>query len=137
MGDIEYVKSLLTDGGYTCVLSDGDKTFTSRERGVKPLLAFIDSGESFVGFVAADKVVGKAAAMLYALMGVNRLYAHVMTEQATAVCRRFGIEPSFGTLADKVINRKGDGICPMEQAVADTDEPEQAKRAIIAKLKML
>ena len=130
MGDIEYVKNLLTDGGYTCVLSDGDKTFTSRERGVKPLLAFIDSGESFVGFVAA-------AAMLYALMGVNRLYAHVMTEQAPAVCRRFGIEPSFGTLADKVINRKGDGICPMEQAVADTDEPEQAKRAIIAKLKTL
>ncbi len=36
MGDIEYVKDLLTDGGYTCVLSDGDKTFTSRERGVRP-----------------------------------------------------------------------------------------------------
>lgn len=137
MGDIEYVKTLLSDGGYTCVLSDGEKTLTSRERGVKPLIAYIESGEDFRGFVAADKVVGKAAAMLYSLMGVKRLHAQVMTEQASAVCRRHGIEPSFDVITDKIINRRGDGICPMEQVVADVDEPQTALQAIIAKLKTL
>ena len=137
MGDIEFVKGLLADGGYTCVISDGEKTLTSRERGVKPLIAFIDGGEDFRGFVAADKIVGKAAAMLYALMGVKRLHAQVMTKAAAAVCRRYGIDPSCDTLTDRIINRKGDGICPMEQTVADIDDPTEAKRAIIARLRSL
>ena len=119
------------------MISNGEKTLTSCERGIKPLIAFIEGGEELRGFVAADKIVGKAAAMLYAIMGVKRLHAQVMTKEAAAVCRRYGIEPSCDTLTDKIINRKGDDICPMEQAVADIDDPTEAKRAIIAKLRTL
>ena len=62
----ERLKALLAEENLTCVLSDGNRLIKSRERGVKPLIGFIESGKSFKGFTAADKVVGKAAALLYA-----------------------------------------------------------------------
>jgi len=37
----------------------------------------------------------------------------------------------------KNYNRIGDGVCPMELAVADTDDPVEAVRLIKAKLMQL
>ncbi|MDE6966768.1 MAG: DUF1893 domain-containing protein, partial [Clostridiales bacterium] len=73
---------MLDDGGYTCVLSDGKNTVTSKERGVAPLLQMIEGGGDYRGYFAADKVVGAAAALLYAYMGGAQLCAHVMSERA-------------------------------------------------------
>lgn len=134
---LESLKNLLESEGYTCVLSDGDKVFASRERGVKPLLEFIESSEDFGGFFAADKVVGKAAALLYALMGIRALYAEVLSVGALNVCESRGIEVFYDTLTSKIRNRKRDGICPMEQTVEYIDDPAEAREAIILKLESM
>ena len=42
--------------------------------------------------------------------------------------------PTRVTNCLRIINRKGDGICPMEKAVFDIDDPVQAKAAILARL---
>lgn len=133
----ERLKALLAEENLTCVLSDGNRLIKSRERGVKPLICFIESGKSFKGFTAADKVVGKAAALLYALMGVSSLYASVISEGALTVCKSFGISVEYGTLTQNIINRRGDGFCPMEQAVADISDPQTAFNAVKEKLKNL
>lgn len=133
----ERLKALLAEENLTCVLSDGNRLIKSRERGVKPLIGFIESGKSFKGFTAADKVVGKAAALLYALMGVSSLYASVISEGALTVCKSFGISVEYGALAQNIINRRGDGFCPMEQAVADISDPQTAFNAVKEKLKNL
>lgn len=133
----ERLKALLAEENLTCVLSDGNRLIKSRERGVKPLIGFIESGKSFKGFTAADKVVGKAAALLYALMGVSSLYASVISEGALTVCKSFGITVEYGTLTQNIINRRGDGFCPMEQAVADISDPQTAFNAVKEKLKNL
>ena len=64
MNKIQKAKETLENGGFTCVLTDGDRTYTSNKRGVEPLLEWYDSDDCFEGFSAADKVVGKAAAFL-------------------------------------------------------------------------
>ncbi len=133
----ECLKALLAEENLTCVLSDGNRLIKSRERGVKPLIGFIESGKSFKGFTVADKVVGKAAALLYALMGVSSLYASVISEGALTVCKSFGISVEYGTLTQNIINRRGDGFCPMEQAVADISDPQTAFKTVKEKLKNL
>ena len=64
---LEKAKSLLLTQGYTCVLTDGTAVYTSTRRGVKPLVDFLQGETVFTGFFAADKVVGRATAYLYAL----------------------------------------------------------------------
>ena len=67
--DLENAKKILSDGSYTCVLCKGKDTVSSSFRGVKPLLDLLDSGKDFSGYSAADKVVGRATAFLYCLLG--------------------------------------------------------------------
>lgn len=137
MVDLNAVKQLLLSENFTCVLFDGKEIITSRERGVKPLIDFILSEKDFCGFVAADKIVGKAVALLYANLKISALYAQVATYEAVEICKKYNIKIVYDILTDKIINRKGDDICPMEKLVADVDIPEIAKQLIIQKLKTL
>ena len=46
-----------------------------------------------------------------------------------------GIYAEYGTLADNIINRKGDGICPFEAAVLEINDTDAAYEAIRAKMR--
>lgn len=125
-------KERLLRENFTVVLAGGDRILSSRERGIKPLIDIIESGEDVRGYVAADRIVGKAAALLYAYMGVSEVYAVVASESAATVCAQYGIKLAYSALTREIINRKGDGICPMEAAVRDIDEPEEAYKTLLS-----
>ena len=137
MSDLTTARDLLLAEGCTCVLCLKGRTVTSHRRGVAPLLELLDSGESYIGFSAADKVVGKATAMLYRLLGVKALWAAVISESALQALAHSGIEVHWEQKVPHIVNRAGDGPCPMEAATAHTDEPSAALEAIRATLKKL
>ena len=132
---VDELKKLLESEKLTLVISDGKEYFTSREKGIRPLLNFAESGKSFLA--AADKIVGKAAALLYAFIGISALYAEVITHDAVRVCDIYGISVAFGVLTDKIVNREGNGLCPMEEAVSSVNEPNSAVRAVKNRLNEL
>ena len=125
MTDLQKAKSLLKDD-VTCALCKGERVYLTKERGVKPLLTWIDSGEDFSSFSAADKVVGKAAAFLYVLMKVDCVYANVISSPALQTLNAFGIKVEYGQEVSAIRNRTNTGFCPMETAVWDVDEPHKA-----------
>lgn len=135
--ELTKAKALLISGQYTCVLCREEMVYTSTMRGVKPLVQWLESGTDMAGFSAADKVVGKATAYLYVLLGVRDIYAHVISEPALAVLRDHGIHTQYETLAENIINRKGDGICPFEAAVMEARDPQTAYAAILDKMKQM
>lgn len=135
--DLQIAKELLCAGDYTCVLCLDGKTATSNQRGVKPLLHWLENPVLGKGFCAADKVVGKATAYLYSLLGAKAVYANVMSESALAVLEALGIEAAYGTLVPYIINRKGDGMCPMEAATLDMHTPVDALAAVKKALEKL
>lgn len=128
---------LLDKGNYTCVLCKDDTVYTSTERGVKPLLQWYSDGVNLEGFSAADKVVGNAAAFIYVLLGVEEVYASVMSEAAKHTLTSNGIKTQCKLLVKEIINRAGTGRCPMEEAVNGIIDPEEALAAIKCKLKNL
>lgn len=132
--DITKAINDLDDGQYTCVLCKGNKIHTSTERGVKPLLDWLDSGIDLNDFSAADKVVGKAAAFLYVLLGVKEVYARVMSESAIYTLARNGIQPQCDISVKNIINRTSAGNCPMEESVYELTDPKEALEAIRTKL---
>ena len=127
-------KQILLSGGYTCVLTDGKTVLTSTDRGVKPLVCFLESGEVPAGFSAADKVVGRATAYLYVLLKVKEVYSQIISQPAVAVLRENGVEVAYDQLVPNIINRKGDGICPFEAAVMEISCPDLAYAAIREKM---
>lgn len=132
--DLAIAREHLLDGEYTCVIRRGEREYTTRERGVKPLVRWLTEGTDLKGFSAADKVVGKATAYLYCLLGVKEVYAHIMSISAARVLEENGIAASQSKLVEAIINRQGNGICPFEAAVLDIHSPEDALRAIRLKM---
>ena len=130
MHDLEKARSLLEKENYTCVICRGDDVITDRRRGVRPLLELLESGKDLHGYNAADKVVGKAAAFLYCLLGVKALHAGVLSVPARDVLVSAGISVEWGSLVPAIRNRAGDGFCPMETAVWDLTDPALAPDAI-------
>ena len=132
--ELTAARSLLEDGGYTCVVCLGGQTYTATQRGVRPLLDWLDAGLDLRGYSAADRVVGRATAFLYVLLGVKEVYARVMSRPAAEVLAAYGICACPDTLVDGIINRRGDGPCPFEAAVMDISTPEEALTAIRKKM---
>ena len=128
------LKTVLEEGGYTCVLSDGERTLTSKERGILPLVLWLENGEELRGFSAADKIVGKASAMLYVCMGVRAVHAAVLAEEGLKMLEKYGIEAEYDVLTPHIVNRAGDGVCPMERAVSAVSDPAAGRQILTSKV---
>ena len=132
MNDAELAKAELRDHSI-CICKDG-RFFTDDGRGISPMMRFIAEGLDLAGSSAADVIVGKAAAMLFVKAGIAEIYGRVTSKTARDYLCDRGIPCSYDTLTDRIINRKGDDICPMEKTVADIDDPEEGYEALKARL---
>lgn len=133
-----HAKALLDQGEYTCVVCRGDTVHTATDRGVRPLLNWLDCpGMDLSHFSAADRVVGRATAFLYVLLGVSEVYARVMSRPAMEILTANHIAAGTDKLVEGIINRQGTGPCPFEAAVLDISDPAEALTAIREKLAQL
>ena len=137
MKDLENAREALAAEGCTCVLCKGDVYYKSTRRGVAPLLGWLEEGLDVRGFSAADKVVGKATAFLYCLLGVRAVHANVVSDAAAKVLEENNIPLSWAQKVPAIQNRTGDGLCPMETATRDVTDPADAPAAIRAALARL
>lgn len=135
----QFVKSKIESSNSLCfaVLSDGSE-YSSKKRGIAPLLLPIkDNRRFFDGAYVADKVIGKAAAELLIYSGAKYVYAKTISRLAAEVFDSHGVEYDYSTLTDRIINRNGDGPCPMEQAVAQSKSLDESFDLILKKYDML
>lgn len=135
--ELKYAAQLLVQENYTCVLYGQGTVLTDTRRGIRPLLELVESDRNLTDFSAADRVVGKAAAFLYCLLGVRAVYTKVISAPALQVLQEHDIDVFYDALVPAIRNRTGDGFCPMESAVWELNEPESAPDAIRDTLKRL
>ena len=127
-------KNLIAQQKATCVVIKNHKILNIETgRGVAPVIALYEQG-MLSGAVVVDKIIGKAAAMVLVLGGVKSCYGLTMSQSAAEYLRAHGVAVEYDTLTEHIINRKGDGICPMEQTVAEIDDPAQALGALKEKI---
>ncbi len=139
MTGLEMAKNRLRSGGYTCVIIREGDELASRERGVAPLVAICTERgfDSLAGASAADRVVGRATAFLYLLLGVCEIYAEVISAPALELLKRQGVKAEYGRCVPNIINRQGDGICPFEAAVLEITGKRSAYLAILEKMRKM
>ena len=100
-------------------------------------MQLLNSGKNYLNYSAADKIVGKAAAMLYKLLNINDIYGEVMSISAINFLEQNHINFKYKIKTNEIINRKGTGICPIEETVLNIENPTEAKKLLEDKLKEL
>jgi Domain of unknown function (DUF1893). len=124
---LERAKSLLKSTESTVAVVSVDDFFTSQERGVKPLLHLLTEKKGFLkGASVADKVIGKAAALLMVLGEIKEVHTLIISEPAIKVFEKYNIPCFYDKKVDRIVNRTGDGLCPMETLCLDVDDPQEA-----------
>ena len=135
MTDIELAKTNL-DGHSICLCRDGE-IITDDGRGISPMMKFIAEEKDLTGFSTADVIVGKAAAMLFVKAGIVCVHGKTMSESGKAYLGTHGIPCTYDILTEKIINRQGTDICPMEKAVMNIDDTEKGYEALRIRLESI
>lgn len=131
--DVELAKEFLQKYNYSLVVVKEDVLFVSRKPGILPIVNLCNEQlHKYYGASLADKVIGKAAALLLAETGVKEVYAQTISIAALPVLKQYGITYSYGELVPAIQNRLGDDLCPMEKLCADIESPTEAMEAIQA-----
>ena len=135
--DFQKAKEEYNKGQYTLVICKDADIVTSDITGIKPLINLIEEKKEYKGYSAADKIVGRAAAFLYTLLEVKNIYGEIMSKGATEILKNAKINFEYKTLTDFIENRKKDGMCPMDEAVKNINDPKEAYEAIKQKIAFL
>ena len=100
----------------SCVVDNGVEVRSFYGRGVSDLYRLLTEEPEFLtGAFIADKVVGRGAATLMILGGVNAVFARVISTPALEFFRTYGIEVEYTVEVPHIINRQGSDWCPLEK----------------------
>lgn len=100
------------------IVHTGKETMHFYERGIKRLWYLTQHEEKPLrGARVEDSIVGKAAASLMVYAGVREVNAGVLSEGGKLVFEMNNIPYTYRELVPYIVNRKGGGMCPMEEAV--------------------
>ncbi len=73
-----------------------------------------------------DKIVGKAAALLFVRLGIRELKAGVLSELGRTVLERHNLRYSAKQIVERI-------DCQTESLLAEVEDPEQAYRIVAAR----
>lgn len=131
--DLSRALALLASSSLVAI--NGERVWRKEGRGIRPLFTLIEEvGPELRGASLADIVVGKAAALLAVFAGFRSVYARTLSRPALAVLEEYGLETAYENLVPHILNREKTGFCPMETLTLPIQDPQEAYRAIAAKL---
>ena len=136
MSDLDIAKSRLYENDLTLtIVKKGEVLF---ETGSHRISGFLDAveqlGTRLEGASVADRVAGKAIALLCVYAGIREVYSDVLSRKAKAVFEENGIPCEGKALVDNILDLNRSGVCPFEKAASDISNPERAYAAFKALL---
>jgi hypothetical protein len=122
----ELVRTTIRSGDATlCAVTDGALLYQLTGRGIGALVLAVEKerADSHGSLDWGDKLVGRAAALLFTLVRPRSVFALTMSAGAQGVLRAADIPFTCDALIVDVLNRTGTGPCPMEAAVSGIVDP--------------
>ena len=116
MRDIDKAAELLEKENLTlAIVKEGKVIFSSRDKGIKPLYtALKERKEDLKGSSIADRVTGKAAAMLCSYAEIKELKTELISANAINVLEDTDIIYEYCEVTPYIKNRDLTGMCPVE-----------------------
>jgi hypothetical protein len=134
MNNLEIAKHQLHRKELTlAIVKNGEVLFETHSHRISGFLGAIEKfGDVLEGAAVADRVAGKAIALLCVYAKISDVYAEVLSEKAKAVFEENGIRHEWKALVKNVLDLKKSGVCPFEKVAADISNPKDAYRTFKA-----
>ncbi len=132
MTDLDIAKEMLQADGLAFVIAkDGNILRTGTREGVGELLETVGALDGQTrGASLADKIVGKAVAMVARRAGIRAVYSPLASEAAREALAHDHILLEYDRMVPLILNKRNDGPCPMERLTLPIAEPEEAVAAL-------
>ncbi|MGB9666157.1 MAG: DUF1893 domain-containing protein [Candidatus Cryosericum sp.] len=117
-----------------CAARDGKLVYRSSGRGIADLLQVIatQSGTELQSLDWGDKLIGRAAALLFVLLRPASVFGLTMSAAAEDVLRQAGVSFAHDEVIPEIRNRDNTGPCPMEAATVGVTDPVLALQILTA-----
>jgi len=128
MKDLEVARVRLKKGNLSLVIvKDGKIIFETKSSGLMGFLQAINLvDEELAESSVADKVMGRAAALLSVYSHVSAVFAITISEEGTKVLEDNNVPYQFENCVPKILNSKGCGVCPFEKLTTPITNPAEA-----------
>ncbi len=132
VNDLELAKQTLRADSLAFVLAkDGAILRTGTRAGIGELIEVMDAlGDAARGAVLADKIAGKAVAMVARAARLRAVYSPLASQAARDALDIDHIVLEYDRLVPLILNQRNDGPCPMERLTLPIDDPLQAVDAL-------
>jgi len=139
MQNLEIAKKRLNEKGLSLsIVNNGEIVFETVSHGISGFLEAIEKlGEKLEGASVADRVTGKAIALLCVYSKVEAVYAVTLSERAKAVFENYEVYHEWNNLVKNILDANKAGICPFEKLVTKISNPKDAYRKFKALQKSL
>lgn len=137
LSDLEVAKTRLLSSNLNLVIvKEGRIIFESKRHGILGFIEAIGSlGLSLKGAAAADRIVGRAIALLCLYAGVCSIYALTLSREGKEVLEQSGIYYAWERMVDNILSPDGMDVCPFEKASRGINNPVEAYKKFIEMLK--
>ena len=140
MRDLEIAKNQLYRKQLTLVIAKNGKVlFQTDSHRISGFIHAIDTlGMQLNGASVADRVAGKALALLCVYSGITEVYAEVLSKKAQVLFQENKVACQWEQLVENVLGFSKIGVCPFEKAAAEVSDPQDsyvAFKALLEKMK--
>jgi hypothetical protein len=130
MTDLDIAKTELYEENLTlAIVKNNEVLFATKSHRISGFLDAIEKlGNKLEGASLADRVAGKAIALLCIYAKIKEVYAEVLSRKAHIIFKQNKINVQWHEIVDNVLDAKKTGMCPFEKAAAEISDPEKAHR---------
>ncbi|HUK84702.1 MAG TPA: DUF1893 domain-containing protein [Candidatus Acidoferrum sp.] len=140
MKDIEIAKKQLLDKNLTLAIAKkGQVIFQTDSHRISGFVNAIDTlGTQLNGASVADRVAGKALALLCVYAEISEVYAEILSKKAQSLFEENNVACEWKKLVDNVLDLNKTSMCPFEKAAANIIDPKDSYakfKVLLAKMK--
>ncbi|MGA2309351.1 MAG: DUF1893 domain-containing protein [Candidatus Bathyarchaeia archaeon] len=134
MEDLRIAKKRLGEEGLTLsIVKDEQVLFETASHGISGVLRAIQElGERLNGASVADKIVGKAIALLCLYARIEGVYGTVMSREAKKLFEENKVHAEWDELIGNILDKCKSATCPFERLTAGITDPEEAYKKLKA-----
>ena len=132
MRDLPLAKHRLKENNLTLSIVKGGKVlFETQSHGIIGLLQAIEKlGKELIESSVADKIVGRAAALLCAYSGVASVFAVTISEEGRRALEDNHVFYQFENRVPNILNYKRTDLCPFEKLTTGLTNLKEAYEKI-------